>query len=107
MLAPGTIQTYPADRLNYQRYKGAPELSGEEMLQKIPEVTRFARVSVDSQGSWEYDTPEQLRALTMRINEILARPDVDGLVLAHGTNEIEETAYWLDPDRIQQMFDEY
>jgi L-asparaginase len=32
----------------------------------------------------------------VRVNTILARSDVDGLIFGHGTNNIEETAYWLN-----------
>ena len=96
MSTPSTISANPADRLAFQNYRDVPRLGGTELLERIPEVERFASVSVDPQWLWRIDTPLQLRKLTLRVNEILNRPEIDGLVLAHGTNELEETAYWLN-----------
>ena len=35
--------------------------------------------------------------LVRRANELLAKPDVDGIVITHGTDTMEETAFFLQP----------
>jgi len=98
VLGPGTIPRNPSDRLNYLRYAldPAPRLTGEEMLAQVPEIARFARVTVDEDNPWDFNSAESLGRLAAHLTEVLARPDVDGVIVGHGTNTIEETAYWLN-----------
>src|SRR5439155_22758160 len=41
-------------------------------------------------------TPEKMFALCGLIRDTLARPDVEGVVVTHGTDALEETAYMAD-----------
>ena len=64
----------------------------------MPGLSEVARVSVEqiaNVGSRDM-TPEIWRTLATRANELLASPDVAGVVVTHGTDTLEETAYFLD-----------
>jgi len=73
-------------------------LSGEEIVEAVPGLAEVARVEVEqiaTVGSRDM-TPEIWRRLARRANELLASPDVAGVVVTHGTDTLEETAYFLD-----------
>src|SRR3954468_17026947 len=75
-----------------------PALSGEQLFEAIPEAKAIARVdfeAVSNIGSSDM-TPEIWRKLSARANELLAQAEVAGVVVTHGTDTMEETAYFLD-----------
>jgi L-asparaginase len=83
----GTIANTPSGRLH-----------AGEVAEAIPQLKKVARLEVEEVmrvGSSAI-TLEQWLTLARRINEIFARePEVKGVVVTHGSNTVEETAYFL------------
>jgi L-asparaginase len=98
MTGAGTLPRNPANRLEYLRYAttGEPRLTGKQLIERIPEVQKFARVTVESDEFIPYDQPQELKELSLRMSARLADPDIAGIVFTHGTNTIEETAYFMN-----------
>lgn len=99
LIGPGTLHSQGADRLDLLRYSsersGRPRLTGDELLEALPEIGQFASVQVDQGNPHTVATPADLRALALHCEALMRREDVDGLVFVQGTNGIEETAYFL------------
>jgi L-asparaginase len=97
MIGPGTLPSVGKDRMDLLRYRlsGNPRLTGEQMLEPLPEIAKVARVEVDKDNPYDQGSYEDLRKLALRAEEVLRSPDVDGLVYVQGTNTIEETSYFL------------
>jgi L-asparaginase len=83
----GTIANTPSGRLH-----------AGEVADAIPQLKKVARLEVEELmrvGSSAI-TLAQWLTLARRINEIFARePEVKGVVVTHGSNTVEETAYFL------------
>lgn len=75
-----------------------PALSGEDLVSAIPAIKKTAQIQVEqiSNISSSDITPEIWVRLSGRVNELLANPGISGIVVTHGTNTLEETAYFLD-----------
>lgn len=74
-----------------------PTLSVRDILAATRGVEEVAELAPEDWGAFPgpHMTPERQWALRGRVAELLARPDVDGVVIAHGTDTLEETAYLM------------
>ena len=72
-----------------------PTLSGEEIVQATRGLADVAAVEVDQWGMFPgpHMTVARMWEVRNRIAGHLARPEVDGVVVTHGTDALEESAY--------------
>jgi L-asparaginase len=83
-----------ADRAGYT----AGKIPIEDLIGAIPQVKKVADISgeqISSIGSQDMTT-EIWKKLAVRANEIFNKNEADGIVITHGTDTQEETAYFLD-----------
>ena len=99
ILTGGTIDSVGTDRLDLAWYIEANKRLAEgELLSQLPELKRIARVQeipfrrLPSQALVDKDWLELLR----KIQSIFENDEADSIVITHGTNTLEETAYFLN-----------
>jgi L-asparaginase len=80
------------------KHAPVPAISGEELLATVPEVAKYAKVEVNNLSNIPSDYMDPVRwvALTRAVQDALGRPEVAGVIVSHGTDTLEETAWWLD-----------
>jgi len=75
-----------------------PAISGEDLLATVPDIADFATIEVkniSNVASCEM-SPERWVELQKAVTAALERPEVAGVIISHGTDTLEETAYFID-----------
>ncbi len=90
----GTISMKVDERIS----AAIPALSGSEIMSMVTNIDTIAETKEINFGTFPgpHMTPSmilQLRNLTVKT---LEQEDIDGVVITHGTDSLEETAYFLD-----------
>ena len=90
----GTI----ASRTDPARSGYVPALSADDLVAAVPAINKVAQIQAlqISNISSSDITPGLWLQLSTRLNEVLSHDNIVGAVVTHGTNTLEETAYFLD-----------
>ena len=75
----------------------AGQLGADALIAAVPQLERLARLSAEQRFNIDSKdmTPQHWLALARRVQALADDPAVDGVVITHGTDTLEETAYFL------------
>ncbi|WP_273327153.1 asparaginase [Vallitalea guaymasensis] len=90
----GTISMMVDERLK----AAIPALSDKDIISKVSGIEKMAQIEVIHYGAYPgpHIVPNMMLDIARVTNELLSREDIAGVVITHGTDTLEETAYFLD-----------
>jgi L-asparaginase len=97
VLATGGTIAGQADPRASGAYKSG-QITGEQLVQSVPGLDKLAQLNaeqISSIGSQDMNDKVWF-ALARRIREAFEKNEADGVVVTHGTDTLEETAFFLD-----------
>lgn len=78
--------------------KAVPAVSGYDLLESLPNLnqdTEWEVIDFSNVASCNM-SPVKMKELAQTINHSLQDPAISGVIITHGTDTLEETAYFLD-----------
>ncbi len=102
----GTIASKTVSVTQTTGYGAKPNASSEregvgllaaDLIASVPGIEEIVDISAENIYTVPSSAvePSNLLALAKRVNEVLASDEIDGVVITHGTDTLEETAFFL------------
>ncbi|MEO8362137.1 MAG: asparaginase [Vicinamibacteria bacterium] len=94
MFTGGTISM----KIDPATHAAVPMFSGKDIVAHVPGLRQVARLTIEDYARLPgpHVGPRWMWSLKKRIEAHLADPSIDGVVVAHGTDTIEETSFLVD-----------
>ena len=76
----------------------SPAKSGQELLDSVPLLKNYANIELMEFSNIDSTelTPQMMFALAQLVKKEITRDNIDGIIITHGTDTLEETAYMID-----------
>ena len=90
----GTISMKVDKRLS----AAIPAMSSEEIMSLVTNIDKIAEIEIVpfARIPGPQMTPELMMELSQTVKDTIARDDICGVIITHGTDSLEETAFFLD-----------
>lgn len=86
--------------MSFDATKGGsvPAINGKDLIKAVPGIADVCQLEVIDFANIPsfHITPEFMLSLATETEKVLARRDVAGVVISHGTDTLEESAYFID-----------
>ena len=85
--------------------KLVPAVTGEELTSSIPQINEFAHITTSQFSNIPSSqmSPDLMLSLRLAIMNAIDQSEIDGIVVVHGTDTMEETAFFLDASLSNQQ----
>lgn len=85
-------------KIDPELHAAVPALSSQEIISMIPNIKDFCEIEVINYGNIPspHINPSMMIEISSLVKKAVLRDDIDGVIVTHGTDTLEETAYLLD-----------